>query len=263
MQSSISDQYNSSSVTTDAYQEQDGYDSDEQHQDDSIQTLKAMVILWALLLGFYCYDERRSRQLAREQAAMTEQRRQSIQQRLIEQRRLEPERRKIEINAQIVTREIQNSDDMKILFTRKMDVDSLNQTSHSSCSSSSRVTDPGARQDIEANHPTIATIKSEEVLQKIGGSNGSAIHPKGEKYDSQTVCSICLESFEVGQKLSWAQNRRCNHIFHNECLIPWLMKHDECPYCRTVVLDNLCDDTEIVGNSSNEEIDHPSGNADI
>jgi len=38
--------------------------------------------------------------------------------------------------------------------------------------------------------------------------------------------------------LSWSQDLKCEHIFHNECLIPWLMNHDECPYCRTVILDD-------------------------
>jgi len=110
MEAHASDYYNSSSsITTDnIYPEQSGYEGDDWQQehpnDDSIETIKAMVILWVLLLAFYCYDERRSRQLALEQTAMSEQRLQRTLQRLSEERRFDPERRKKEINEQIVTK---------------------------------------------------------------------------------------------------------------------------------------------------------------
>ena len=25
----------------------------------------------------------------------------------------------------------------------------------------------------------------------------------------------------------------CNHIFHKECLDTWILKHENCPLCRT------------------------------
>ena len=43
------------------------------------------------------------------------------------------------------------------------------------------------------------------------------------------TCSICLEEFKEGEKI---KNLNCNHIFHEECLLPWLNDNDCCPMCR-------------------------------
>ena len=64
--------------------------------------------------------------------------------------------------------------------------------------------------------------------------------------DDNNGCSICLETFEEGQDLSWSQERKCHHTFHAKCLEPWLMKHDDCPCCRTTFIDEstLLEDDE-------------------
>jgi len=45
-------------------------------------------------------------------------------------------------------------------------------------------------------------------------------------------CPICWEPYEVGQKVCWSPNERCNHVFHADCMITWLMNKDDCPMCR-------------------------------
>jgi DNA-directed RNA polymerase subunit RPC12/RpoP len=45
-------------------------------------------------------------------------------------------------------------------------------------------------------------------------------------------CSICLEEFQLGQKLVCLP---CNHKFHPKCLTPWLESHVQCPYCRAKI----------------------------
>jgi hypothetical protein len=55
--------------------------------------------------------------------------------------------------------------------------------------------------------------------------------------EENNECPICLEKFEEGQDLSRSQKRICYHTFHAECLEPWLMKHDDCPCCRTTFID--------------------------
>ena len=64
--------------------------------------------------------------------------------------------------------------------------------------------------------------------------------------DDNNGCSICLETFEEGQDLSWSQERKCHHTFHAKCLEPWLMKHDDCPCCRATFIDEstLLEDEE-------------------
>jgi hypothetical protein len=43
-------------------------------------------------------------------------------------------------------------------------------------------------------------------------------------------CPICLHTFQVGDEMS--KSRVCGHIFHSDCLTPWLFKSTTCPYCR-------------------------------
>ena len=50
-----------------------------------------------------------------------------------------------------------------------------------------------------------------------------------EKGKVSTKCAICTEEFEKDEKVSALD---CEHIFHSECLIPWLEIQNTCPNCR-------------------------------
>ncbi|KAJ9686068.1 hypothetical protein PVL29_015110 [Vitis rotundifolia] len=41
-------------------------------------------------------------------------------------------------------------------------------------------------------------------------------------------CAICLEDFEIEEVLVTP----CNHMFHEECIVPWVKSNDQCPVCR-------------------------------
>ncbi|KAK9685013.1 hypothetical protein RND81_10G249800 [Saponaria officinalis] len=47
----------------------------------------------------------------------------------------------------------------------------------------------------------------------------------GEKRE----CVICLERLEEGVEVI---KMPCLHMYHNQCLIPWLLKNHFCPFCR-------------------------------
>ncbi|CAH8349045.1 unnamed protein product [Eruca vesicaria subsp. sativa] len=47
--------------------------------------------------------------------------------------------------------------------------------------------------------------------------------------ESLVQCSVCLDDFEVGVE---AKEMPCKHMFHGECLLPWLELHSSCPVCR-------------------------------
>jgi len=53
-------------------------------------------------------------------------------------------------------------------------------------------------------------------------------------------CAICLSTYKVGDVLLWSQNNECNHCFHRDCILTWLMKKQsvECPCCRREFLDH-------------------------
>ncbi|XP_057494604.1 probable E3 ubiquitin-protein ligase RHY1A [Actinidia eriantha] len=50
-------------------------------------------------------------------------------------------------------------------------------------------------------------------------------------------CSICLESFLVGDELKCLP---CAHRFHSSCLDPWIRTCGDCPYCRSSIIVTNC-----------------------
>lgn len=58
-----------------------------------------------------------------------------------------------------------------------------------------------------------------------------------------TMCSICIDDFEDGEKIRVLP--KCRHGFHTECIIPWLTERQSCcPLCKTSVLGRDDDQEE-------------------
>lgn len=96
-----------------------------------------------------------------------------------------------------------------------------------------------------------ADADAKRKLETFTGANTST-SPESE-------CSICLEKLQPYDKLSWSKSLKCHHIFHSECLQPWLMSHDECPCCRTLFFDES-DFEKVVSSHSNSKSDHSQNN---
>ncbi|KAF5730390.1 hypothetical protein HS088_TW20G00763 [Tripterygium wilfordii] len=70
-------------------------------------------------------------------------------------------------------------------------------------------TPPAAKSAIEA----LSDIKiSEELLAS-----------------DSSQCAVCKDTFELGEE---GKQIPCKHIYHKDCIIPWLELHNSCPVCR-------------------------------
>nr|CAB3490881.1 unnamed protein product [Digitaria exilis] len=51
----------------------------------------------------------------------------------------------------------------------------------------------------------------------------------GETKGKEAECAVCLEDYQVGDKL---RTMPCSHGFHERCILPWLHVSRLCPLCR-------------------------------
>lgn len=63
-----------------------------------------------------------------------------------------------------------------------------------------------------------AAIESMPTIEIVESHVGSELH-----------CAVCKEAFELGGE---AREMPCKHIYHSDCILPWLSLRNSCPVCR-------------------------------
>lgn len=49
-------------------------------------------------------------------------------------------------------------------------------------------------------------------------------------------CPICLEDFEAKEVVTVTP---CKHMFHEDCIVPWIKNQGKCPVCRYAICERL------------------------
>ncbi|XP_022887388.1 E3 ubiquitin-protein ligase RING1-like [Olea europaea var. sylvestris] len=70
-------------------------------------------------------------------------------------------------------------------------------------------TPPASKSAVEA----LPSLKVEETLLK----------------SELAQCAVCKDDFELGTEV---KQMPCKHVYHNDCILPWLELHNSCPVCR-------------------------------
>ncbi|CAG7723844.1 unnamed protein product [Allacma fusca] len=47
--------------------------------------------------------------------------------------------------------------------------------------------------------------------------------------DAKLQCSVCWDDFSMDEQVKQLQ---CEHLYHQDCIVPWLKLHGTCPVCR-------------------------------
>ncbi|KZV30321.1 hypothetical protein F511_28214 [Dorcoceras hygrometricum] len=80
---------------------------------------------------------------------------------------------------------------------------------------------------IEANG--IARIERNPPASKAAIESMPTVEIGGHHIALESHCAVCKESFELGVE---AREMPCNHLYHQDCILPWLSLKNSCPVCR-------------------------------
>lgn len=103
-------------------------------------------------------------------------------------------------------------------------------------------------------------VKEEEQATSKMINNEATKQPIKETRVAPIFCAVCLAKYELSERVCWASNSECSHVFHEQCILQWLvslgkrktmgqqfdknsseeelMKYQpECPCCRQHFID--------------------------
>ena len=96
----------------------------------------------------------------------------------------------------------------------------------------------------ENDYPNVDDMSYEELLaleERIGnvnnGLNDQQINKLNKVYFDKKkyndLCIICQNNFKDREKVLIIP---CKHVFHEDCIVPWLKNKKQCPFCKSDVV---------------------------
>lgn len=64
-------------------------------------------------------------------------------------------------------------------------------------------------------------------LKKYCETPHTTVYSKETHYNC--YCPICLEDYDSNEKVHLL---KCNHVYHDKCILRWLYMNSSCPLCR-------------------------------
>ena len=76
--------------------------------------------------------------------------------------------------------------------------------------------------EVECEDTKGDTEESSELSEEDEGDPNEP-DEKTEKRAAPIFCAVCLMGYEVSERVCWASNRECTHVFHEDCISQWLI----------------------------------------
>ncbi|KAF5458588.1 hypothetical protein F2P56_022609 [Juglans regia] len=100
----------------------------------------------------------------------------------------------------------------------------------------------------ETYNPTAKAITKRLSFYYKNNAKSSLLNELEKLKDEDAKsCAICLDDFEPRQEVVITP---CNHMFHEDCIMPWVKSHGQCPVCRYA----FCERMETSPNLNNTNI---------
>ncbi|KAL2248827.1 UNVERIFIED_CONTAM: putative E3 ubiquitin-protein ligase RHC2A [Sesamum indicum] len=80
---------------------------------------------------------------------------------------------------------------------------------------------------IEANG--IGRIDNNPPASKAAIESMPTVEISDQHIAIESYCAVCKEAFDLG---SQAREMPCKHLYHQDCILPWLSLRNSCPVCR-------------------------------
>lgn len=64
---------------------------------------------------------------------------------------------------------------------------------------------------------------TKECVEKNTATSKEEKKCKAEVRDVPIFCAICLMEYEISERICWASNPECTHVFHEDCVTQWLI----------------------------------------